>query len=231
MVSTKRQIKNSSERYGGFTPSTDEPTTAYSTLVVNTDVVAPNEPSYDIIDTRPSAKTIAPEIAPELAPTVYTNRPSLTLPENTKRDAENLMPSFKTRKYEAEAPKENYEVKSGVSVKQKVVVAVASLVCLVLAIVVVVTSIMISQTTAAVSALESDIAAKQAVIASQLQDLAEIDDEAAIRDRAEELGMIVSTDAQQTITVALSPTEDITIPEHTNGFDAFCDWLSGLLLG
>lgn len=231
MVSTKRQIKNSNERYGGYTPSTEEPTTAYSTLVVNTDVVVPNEPSYDIIDTRPSAKTIAPDVAPEIAPAIYTNRPALTLPENTKREAENLMPSFKTRKYEAEAPKEKYEVKSSVSVKQKVVVAIASLVCLILAIVVVATSIMISQTGTAVSALESDIAAKQAVIAAQLEDLAEIDDEASIRDRAEELGMVPSSEASEVINVVLSPYEDITIPARTNGFDAFCDWLSGLLLG
>ena len=100
----------------------------------------------------------------------------------------------------------------------------------VLAIAVIATGVSIASASAKASALAAEVAQKQATVATQQSDIADLTDIENIRERAiEELGMIY---ADETESVTVSAIDKVEYPEptpHTNSFDGFCKWMSQII--
>ena len=154
------------------------------------------------------------------------------------------MPSIKTRAYmtenvEQDQDEEVIEVEErevaprvrerfSVSKRTKVAAVLYLAIAIVLAVAVISVGVSISQTNATIDALTASIAQKQAMLAEGEAELSSKLDEDAIRQAAADLGMVPAGDPSIEVP-SVEKTEYPTPEAHTNAFDKFCDWLSGIL--
>ncbi len=261
MVISKRQVKVESDRYGGYgnasaqadsltapsdifsarayAPTGDvvvsDPDVEDMSIVMNENVTAPK---------AEQAATVAPERESVKKPRVVL--PKRQIKEHKPLDAEDLMPSIKTRAYitdpemqEKEQPSEIEEQEKNaavapvreryaVSKRSKVAALIYLAIALALAIAVIATGVSISQTTARVDALTVSITQKQTALEAGEAELAAQLDENSIRQSAIDLGMIPA--GEPAIEVPAVEKVEYPLPEiHTNAFDEFCDWLSKIV--
>lgn len=242
MVTTKRQIRRDSDRFGGYytaeadiprisdydgianlEPITEQPERAGSSMLVSDDVQDMQQPIYT---TPQMAAAAAPEVAPVPA------RPERNTPPRSKED---LLPTVKTRAYATEKPAQDTTEKvekapakrahASLDTKTKILLCVYVIVALILAIAVIATGVSISSASAAADEVAVQVAQKQAVVAQQEQALALLQDSDAIRGKAVELGMVPAG----TPAYSVSPVETVGYPEaapRTDGWDEFFDFFS-----
>lgn len=168
-------------------------------------------------------------------PRAQFDLPTRPVRERKPLEHEDIMPSIKTRAYtqpvrhtEAEAAPRR-SAHRALSPRTKVLLLVYVAVALVLAIAVIATGVSISGAQASVRELSEHISQQQATVAEQVTDIASLTDEAHIRDRAVANGMVNSSEP----TYTASRVETVEVQEatpHTNGFDGFCDWMSGVVM-
>ena len=237
MVTTKRQIRRDSDRFGGFYTaeagdisrisdyngiSDLEPITN-SAPVGNSMLVSDDAPVY----TAPTAAA-----APTPAPVYVPERPAKPAQPRSKED---LLPTVKTRKYATEKPTQDIEQtiekapakrnRASLDTKTKVLLCVYIAIALVLAIAVIATGISISGTAAAADKVATSVAQKQSVIAQQQQELNALQDPDAIRGKAAEKGMVPAGEPA----FSVGNVESVGYPEatpRTDGWDEFFDWVS-----
>jgi cell division protein FtsL len=126
-------------------------------------------------------------------------------------------------------PKAEIETITGLSVKSKVLLATYMVIAFILSVVVAITGIIIGNSTKTVSALESQVKTASAMVAVQTAQLDELNSDGYVADKASENGM-VQTEVDGTI-VLIPVGNGETYTSSTNGFDAFCDWFSGVIGG
>ncbi len=219
----------------------------------NMSIVADPEPTSDIMPTvKPSEPAplytpfaSATKPAPTFAP-AYTDDVAVApekippRPEKTREplEKEDLMPSLHTRAMASRAESadisamEKSETErrshSALSPKVKMMLFIYIAVALVLAIAVIATGVSISKSSAAADSLAQEIASKQAVIAEQEAEIANLTNEATIRDEAIKNGMEVAGDSAYT-SQRVDKVEYPEAQEHTNGFDKFADGVSDFI--
>lgn len=257
MVISKRQIRVESDRYGGYgNESAQADDFAAPSDIVSTRAYAPqadvviSDPANEemaILRNQNAAVQQAEQAATVTPSPEKANRARVELPKRPERqrkplDAEDLMPSIKTRAYITDADvKEEDDVaeleeevvspareRYSVSKRTKVAALVYLAVAVALAIAVIATGVSISQTTAAVDALTISIAQKQTALSDGEAELAAKLDENSIRQNALDLGMVPA--GEPAIEVPTVEKVDYPLPDiHTNAFDEFCDWLSKIV--
>ena len=248
MVTTKRQIRRDSDRFGGYytaeadiprisdydgianlEPITEQERSAGSSMLVSDDVPQMQQPIYTTPQMAARTAPVAPA-APEVAPV-----PARPERNTAPRSKEDLLPTVKTRAYAKEKPAQDVEEKvekapakrahASLDTKTKILLCVYVIVALVLAVAVIATGISISNASAAADEVAVQVAQKQAVVAQQEQELALLQDSDAIRGKAVQLGMVPAG----TPAYSVSPVETVGYPEateRTDGWDAFFDFFS-----
>ncbi|MDE7406669.1 MAG: hypothetical protein K2M89_07355 [Clostridiales bacterium] len=240
MVTTKRQIRRDSDRFGGYysteidgipdisdyaritnpDPIT-EPARAGSSMLVS-DEVEKDEPLYT---TPEMVKTETPSPAQEV------ERPF----KPTPRDKEDLLPTVKTRAYATDKTAQNIEqdtvkapakrARASLDTKTKILLCVYVVVALVLAIAVIATGVSISNTAAQADAVANKVAQKQVRVLQQEQELAALRDDDTVRGKAVQNGMVPAGEPAYTV----SNVKTVGYPEatpRTDGWDDFFDTMS-----
>lgn len=243
MVTTKRQIRRDSDRFGGYynteiggipnisdyeritdpDPITESARAGSSMLV--SDDVQKDEPIYTTPEMLAETEAPAHETAPVERP-VKIEQP---------RNKEDLLPTVKTRAYATEKPardiessKENAPAKrtrAALDTKTKILLCVYVVVALILAIAVIATGVSISSASAQADAMAIKVAQKQEIIMQQEQELALLRDDDAIRGKALQNGMVPAGEPTYTV----SNVETVGYPEatpRTDGWDEFFDAMS-----
>lgn len=254
MVTTKRQIRKDSDRFGGYYGA-ESGSTLISDLELSDlePITAPERrPSgmimtdidTDITEREPIA---APKVLYTTLDTARTEAapaaPALVLPKREKREVrlekEDLLPTVKTRAYANVTVKEDAESAEKASSAQnrrrkvmdrktKILLFVYLAVALVLAVAVIATGVSISTATAKADAYTAQIAQKQTVIADIQSQIETLGDAETVRDKAYSLGMVDAGAPAYSV----DAIESFGYPEatpRTDGFDKFCDWLSKLI--
>ncbi|MDE7164649.1 MAG: hypothetical protein K2O04_04415 [Clostridiales bacterium] len=243
MVTTKRQIRRDSDRFGGYytaeadaprisdydsiglEPITESERTG-SSMLVSDGVQEMQQPIY----TTPQMAAAPAPAAPEVMP--IPERPVRPVQPRNKED---LLPTVKTRAYATEKPAQDTAEKvekapakrahASLDTKTKILLCVYVIVALVLAIAVIATGVSISNASAAADEIAASVAQKQAVIVRQEQELALLQDSDAIRGKAVQLGMVPAGAPAYSV----SPVETVGYPEateRTDGWDKFFDFFS-----
>ena len=229
MVQTKRQVNKDTDRFGGYGARSDE----FESILTD------SEPSDTAATSDVAFSDIQP-ITSQPATETYSARGTAS-PERPKKAPKNIshedvMPSIKTRSYMNQAPTEEVEAQPAREVRTrinldsrtKVMLVVYVAIALVLAIAVIATGISISKASAQVESLTAEIAQKQTVIVEQGEQIANVTNEATIRDEAIKNGMVDGGDPAYSV----KTVEKIEYPEptpHTNGFDRFADAFGGFV--
>ena len=253
MITTKRQIRRDSDRFGGYygtetevggiplisdyegitnlEPIAEPISNSSSMLVSDAPQAAPQQQLYTTLETGRAA-------APAPAPAAPTYKP---LPERPQKqmphDKEDLLPTVKTRAYAKEQPVENVEKsaknettkrpRNSLDARTKIMLCVYVIVALVLAIAVIATGVSISATAAKADDVAKSVAQKQQIIAQQQQEIALLQDADAIRGKAVQNGMV---DAGKPA-YSVSNVETVGYPEateRTDGWDKFFDLMSSV---
>lgn len=243
MISTRREIVNEQDRYGGYassqtgylSPDIDVPETSTSradSFSYRT-YGAPErsrKPEQELTySPRPEYPGIEEYIGLSKAPTRSSAKPAK---KKGPRESEDVMPSIKTRAYADEALEEaetvrHAERQEGMSTKAKLMLCAYVATVLILAAIVIATGIAISGVQGNVASLQYELNQKNAVILSQQEALSDLSDETYITGEAVEQGMkkIESTEEVELIELVEPPEYDA----RTNWFDKFCDWLSNIM--
>lgn len=248
MITTKRQIRRDTDRFGGYGTESArsavisdydkignyvEPSAERNYNVGNSLIMT--DADVDIRNAEPQQPTYTTLAS---APPAVENKPATDIPprpvkEQAPREREDILPTVKTRKYATEQHAEDAKpaestvrrTHRALAPRTKLLVCVYIAVALVLAIAVIATGVSISRATAQADVMVGQIAQKQAIIAEQEKTLATALDADAIRGKAEQLGMVSAS--EPTYTAPDSPT--VEYPEadpRTNWFDKFCEWTS-----
>ncbi len=235
MVSTRRQVINEQDRYGGFESVTaKEPVQAKEEFASSTiEVQAPaytqnftySEPAKE--QTRSfryteNAKRYAPEAEVEVREEKV----------KVRRNREDLMPSIRKERKEKAVEEVSEqtalrEERESLSTRTKVVLAVYLAIVVILAAVVIGTGIAITGSTAAVSRLETQVSVKQETLLQQTQTLNMITDETFLKGKAAEKNMINTVNP--TVVTPAETIEPVIYKSRTNWFDKICDWLCGFM--
>ena len=240
MITSKRQIRKESERFGGYygTDSNDFP--RFSDLDISNSVPdIDNAPAKEApVAPEMSAKAAeAPTAAPETAPVHEEKTFRSTAPHNE----EDIRPTLKslsfvdakpiqeiTREIEAkEDTKVERRPRAALDTKIKLWLCVYVVVALFLAVAVIATGISISTASAEADAIAASVAKNQAVISQQMQELASLQDEDVIRGKALENGMVPAGEPDFTV----GNVESVGYPEakpRTDGWDEWFDMMSKL---
>lgn len=237
MITTKRQIKRDSDRFGGYytadtagiprisdyddisNPDTvDEPMTGLGNSMLVSDIRSAQveQPVY-------TAPPTAPSVAPE-------DRPAKQPP----RSKEDLLPTIKTRKYATEQPAQDELERvekapvqrrhAVLDTKTKILLCVYVFIALALAIAVIATGVSISSAAAQADEIAVQVAQKQAVVLEQEKELALLQDADAIRGKAVVNGMVQAGEPRYTV----GSVQSVGYPEpeeRTDDFDKVMDWL------
>ncbi|MCM1368312.1 MAG: hypothetical protein NC184_05860 [Roseburia sp.] len=150
---------------------------------------------------------------------------------------EDIMPSIKTRAYKQPQPVQHAEAEAtqkrsahrSLSPRTKVLLLVYVAVALVLAVAVIATGVSISGAQASVGRLSAHITEQQATVAEQATEIAALTDETHILERATASGMVQSSQPVYKVN-AVEKVDVQKATPHTNGFDEFCDWMSGVVM-
>lgn len=240
MVQTKRQVNRETDRFGGYGDRSGEfesiltdiepsETTASETAATSDTMLMDMPP---ITSAQPETETYSAR-GTATEKTAVPERPAKA-PRNISH--EDVMPSIKTRAYVNQAPAEDIKAEVvrerrahiNLDARTKVMLIVYVAIALVLAIAVIATGVSISKATAQVESLTAQIAQKQTVIAEQGNQIANVTNEATIRDEAIKNGMVDAGDPAYSV----KTVEKIEYPEptpHTNGFDRFADAFGGFV--
>lgn len=258
MITTKRQIRRDSDRFGGYYGGDNgSPLLNEYGFIGNIDPISEDtgagsmirsDADMDItVDTPTRQPAVERKLYTTLSDSAKTNplsAPVPTLPEREKKqvitEKEDLLPTVKTRAY-ASGKKEETEDKDKeqsrararrtgktLDMRTKVMLVVYVAVALVLAIAVITTGVSISSAAAKADAVSRQISQKQAVIVEQERTLAVLRDEDAIRGKAMQNGMVQAGDPVYNV----KPSEDVgysPAEPKTDGFDKFLDWLAEIL--
>lgn len=240
MVTTKRQIRRDSDRFGGYYSTeidgipdisdyariTDpdpitEPARAGSSMLVS-DEVEKDEPLYTMPEMM-ETETPAPEKEVERS---FKSEP---------RDKEDLLPTVKTRAYATDKTAQTIEqdtvkapakrARASLDNKTKILLCVYVVVALILAIAVIATGVSISHASAQADAVANKVAQKQVRVLQQEQELTLLRDDDAIRGKALQNGMVPAGEPAYTV----SNVETVGYPEatpRTDGWDEFFDAMS-----
>lgn len=160
------------------------------------------------------------------APVEETYEP---LPETritSAHDPDDLMPLVKSDPAPVQE-KRREELK--LSSKAKVMLCVYAAAALILAIIVMATGLAISNASGEVASLESGVAARSAVLAEADATLAHLSDADTIMGEAVRNGMTAGGEATEVELLPMSEKTDYAA--RSNGFDRFCDFLSGIFGG
>lgn len=190
------------------------------------------------IETDPNTDTSAfVDIAP-----VRVNQPEISERFMPAADKEDIMPTIKSsrkkeKKGERFAAEEISEVKSDneasksvtVDSKTKAIMLTYMAVAFVLAMIVLATGIMIGSRSVEVAGLENNVRQAYNRILGQEDTISYLNDELVVSAKADALGM-TSANGGETIEL-LQLKDSVTYEERTNGFDAFCDFISKLIGG
>lgn len=250
MITTKRQIRKDSDRFGGYyggdsesfpfisdyeqirnSEPTESGAEAESVLMsdINTDITNSQTPPTP-------APTATAETAPTPKPVMYTS--PTTLPPRQKKkvkyEKEDLLPTVKTRQYATELQEEEVEEavaptrkeKRAIDTKTKVMLTVYVIVALILAIAVIATGVIVSKASAQADNIAGQVAQKQVLLSEMQTELAEQMN--SMPQKAGELGMVTNAGT----TYRVSGLEDVGYPQATprsDAFDAFCDWLGKVI--
>ncbi|MCH5165447.1 MAG: hypothetical protein J1G01_03495 [Clostridiales bacterium] len=245
MITTKRQIRNESDRFGGYVTENNR-----SPLISKFDNIRNVEPSETSSNSVGSGKTVAEvdmnikntEIkqplyttiaAPQNAVTKSVELPKRPVKEEKPKEREDILPTVKTRKYATENVAASEEKaaapvrreRRALDARTKVLLCVYIAVAIVLAIAVIATGVSISKASAQADMISRQVVQKQSIIREQEAALAGLLDDDVIRAKAMEQGMVQAGDPEYTA----PSTETVEYPEateHTNAFDEFCDWMS-----
>ena len=249
MVTTKRQIRKDSDRFGGYYGTESNGSTLISDYDLDglEPITAPERPSSMIMtDIDTDITTPEPIAAPKVlyttldtaARTAEIPSEPIALPKREKREVirekEDLLPTVKTRAYASEKPvrAEEDEQEKTVSAsrrskvmssKTKLLLVAYVAVALALAIAVIATGVSISSASAAADVYSASIARNQVVISEQQAQLADMRDDEVIRSKAEDLGMVEAGAPAYSV----GPVESVGYPAatpRTDWFDKFCDW-------
>ena len=233
MITSKRQIRKESERFGGYygTESNDIP--RFSDLdISNTVPDIDNGPKQEAPSAMAAKATETPapaHAAPEAKP-VHSQTP---------HNEEDIRPTLKSLQFADAKPIQEIEreieadsaraaqrrPRAALDGKIKVWLAVYVVVALFLAVAVIATGISISNASAEADVIAASVAQKQAVVAQQMQELAELQDADVIRGKAIENGMVDSGEPDFTV----GNVESTGYPEakpRTDGWDEWFDWMS-----
>lgn len=246
MITTKRQIRRETDRFGGF--GTESRTLADFDDITNTEPPVPameNVGSSRLmsdVDFNISNSTQVQE-QPQLYTTLVSapvQKQQTELPARPQKDQprnkEDVLPTLKTRAYaddktsldqkEAIAPAKRAH--HALDSRTKILLCVYVAIALVLAIAVIATGVSISSASAQADAIMSQISQKQAIIAEQEVELASLRNDETIREHAMQNGMIQAETATYSAPAATT-YEYPTATPHTNSFDEFCDWLYNII--
>lgn len=238
MVTTKRQIRRDSDRFGGYysteidgipdisnysrisdTEPMTEPATAGNSMLVSDDV------QDDVYASTETVETEAPAPAPEVERR-YKQEP---------RDKEDILPTLKTRAYATEKSAQNIDrmtdkapakrARASLDTKTKILLCVYVVIALILAIAVIATGVSISKASAQADAVANRVAQKQVRVRQQEQELKLLRDDDAIRGKAVQAGMVPAGAPAYVV----SNLETVGYPEatpRTDGWDEFFDTMS-----
>ncbi len=188
-----------------------------------------------VIETDPNIDTSAfVDIAP-----VRIDQPEISERFTPAADKEDIMPTIKNsrKKRERSVNSEIPEVKSDnetvksvtVDSKTKAIMLTYMAVAFVLAMIVLATGIMIGSRSVEVAGLENNVRQAYNRILGQEDTISYLNDELVVSAKADALGM-TSANGGETMDL-LQLKDSVTYDERTNGFDAFCDFISKLIGG
>lgn len=241
MVTTKRQITKDSERYGHYTDNNSALLFDYD--ITNVDSIKDEGVSDAATDIDTDITNKEPAAAPQMtyttiAPSIEKTPETVTLPPREKREMphnqEDVLPTLKTQAYanikpeavETEKREKTPAARKGaMSGKMKLMLVAYVVVALALAIAVIVTGASISTASAAADSYSTRISQNQRKLSEQEEKLASMLDADAIRERAEELGMVQAGEPEYTV----DGVESVGYPEATprsDMFDKILDWFS-----
>ena len=246
MITTKRQIRRDTDRFGGY--GTESRTlTDFDDITNTAPPVAEEEKvgsniaaDFNISNSAPIREqaqlytTLASSPAP--APVQQQDVPVRPKKAETPRNKEDILPTLKTRAYadnkseieEKEVVAPVRKARRALDSKTKIMLCVYVAVALALAIAVIATGVSISTASAQADAIAVQISQKQAIIAEQETTLAAVRNDETIRESAMQNGMVQAGSPEYT--APSSPSYEYpTATPHTNGFDEFCDWLYGII--
>ena len=254
MVTSRRQIINDNDRYGGFIADTDvsstadtgnemefsddilriasEPTAEKTDRYARTAVAEPEE---DYTEVKPEPTRQASYKVETPASFRMVDEPVVEAPKKPRR-VEDVMPEIIRQNptatttnavisVEQPAPVVR-ERKLSAAAKRTLVIYMSVVVAIVAAIIA--TGVVVSGVAAEVAGYETSIAAMEETIRSQTGELGALSDEAVIRDRAEDMGMVDAGDnasSYDRLEIA-EPT-----PDESGVFDAVRDWFNSIFGG
>ncbi|MCH5155572.1 MAG: hypothetical protein J1F69_03110 [Clostridiales bacterium] len=230
MVTTKRQIRRESDRFGGYyNAETDIP------RISDYDNISDLEPITNSSIPVDEALTDNLYTAPEVAAHAAEAPAATPIEKPAPHDREDVLPTLKTRAYATEKPAEDIvqkpakatakRTRAALDSKTKILLCVYVVVALVLAIAVIATGVSISKASAQADMIAKSVTQKQEVIARQQQELAHLQDDDTIRGKAMEKGMVPAGEPS----FSVGNVESVDYPEatpRTDGWDEFFDWMS-----
>lgn len=239
MVRVRRAVTEEKDRYGGYMPRVD---TERDREPVEVDLNVDPDVELSFSRRTPAETPVresrrSPYSQADYAKTQYAGK--VAAPTRRKRtvprEPEDIMPSIKTQAYMTEKPQEieqpverkEKQSKPLLSAKSKALLLVYVAAVVLLAVVVIATGLSLSASTARVTALEEAVANRNAVIAQQMNELSNLENQSTLTGMATELGMQKADVATE---IELLPVaETVEYAPRTNWFDRFCDWLSNII--
>lgn len=252
MLTTKRRIEKESDRFGGYAAEitrsplvseydklyTDIPTDArgLDENISITNAVPPPPPVPEPVEQdAPAAQAQAQAAVPPPPPMPDPVEP-------VKHEREDILPTVKTRAYataarteraeqadiERELPEPARSRRPAMDTRTKILVCVYVAIAVALAVAVIATGVSISGVNSQADVIAEQISAKQQIVSAQVAEIEQLLDEDTIRARADQNGMVPAGEPAFTVDAATEAQYPAAKP-RTNGFDKFCDWLSGIL--
>lgn len=267
MISSRRRVVNENDRYGGYSsqPTFGAEVDNYNDSRVELDLdydyssdrnsransYSSNRTSSYSDRISSSRDTSPVSYSPRLDYEEYDNRVNtVSIPAPTyksrktpkRRDAEELMPSIKTRSYsrssnESEEVLEKIEKKPRARVSQKqetssntkLMLGIYLAVILILAAVVIGTGVAINSSSASIDSLENQVSIKNDELTKTIFELEKITDDTYIMGAASQNGMEkIDSIAEIELIEEYIPVQ---YEARTNWFDKFCDWLGSIFGG
>ena len=249
MITTRRQVVNEQDRYGGYA---SQPVSRINVEVDEERDIRPDDfvrynsrrsapvaetERRDMVDTevRYSARPMYPGLDEYVGlPETSAKPSSKSARKRVPRESEDVMPSIKTRAYMTEKPEEvetvrRAESKEGMSRKAKIMLSVYVATVIILAAIVIATGVAISGAESGVSSLEYELANKNAIIMNQQAEITALGNDTYLTGAAVEQGMQKVENATEVDLAQLTSPADYEA--RTNWFDKFCDWLSKIIGG
>ena len=238
MLTSKRQIKRDSDRFGGFYSTETNEFPRISDFDISN-----NDTDIDA-DTSMRAESAAPEMnaqAPEAAAPAETPAPApaeTSFRSQRPHKEEDIRPTIKSLTYadakpieeiarEIEPKQEEVTQKRArpvLDTKMKILLCVYVVIALVLAIAVIATGVSISHASAEADIVAKSVAQKQQIISRQQRELEQLRDEDNIRAKALENGMVPAGDPD----FSVSNVESVDYPEATPRTDGWDKWFDNM---